>query len=399
VRLKESQIRRNKKFAWQTIGGIKMADKKDRIMDLMRRGIISEDEALELLEKSGFDGSVKSDANDETSDKKFGFKFNSEDKKFDYTDKEGYVNHDVDFGDAMKSTFESLFEKGKEVFKGVAKSVDDTIDFGNGFPKVKSVSKTIEKDIDGIFTKINVDIKGGKISIKPGNNAHAKIEYKIYGAVENDDIDAYLIEKTQLEVVDDTLNVMTSGRVSAEVELYLPEKTYEEVTLNLVHGEIKVEKLTADTFEVNQVNGDIELKETVAEKLAVATKNGEVKLLDGKSTELTVESINGNFRVTNAFENATLNLVNGDILVTEAYDGARKLNVRNVNGDIKLSVPAALGLVGHVRTVFGGYKTRLNLDNPFEAGRNGAAVVRSGENTLTFELETKSGTIWLKDVE
>lgn len=28
-----------------------MANKKDRIMDLMRRGIITEDEALELLEK------------------------------------------------------------------------------------------------------------------------------------------------------------------------------------------------------------------------------------------------------------------------------------------------------------------------------------------------------------
>ncbi len=376
-----------------------MADKKDRIMDLMRRGIISEDEALELLEKSGFDGSVKSDVTDEASDKKFSFKFGSDDKKFDYTDKEGYVNHDVDFGDAMKSTFENLFEKSKEVFKGVAKSVDDNIDFGNGFPKVKSVSKTVEKDIDGVFSAVNVDIKGGKISIKSGNNAHAKVEYKIYGAVENDDVDTYLAEKTQLEVIDGVLNVTTSGRVAAEVELYLPEKSYEKVTLNVVHGEIKVEKLAADEVEVNQVNGDIELKETLAEKLAVTTKNGEVKLLDGKSTELAVDSINGNFRVTNTFENATLNLVNGDILVTEAYDGARKLNVRNVNGDIKLSVPATLGLVGHVRTVFGGYKTRLNLDNPFEAGRNGAAVVRSGENALTFELETKSGTIWLKDAE
>ena len=104
-------------------------------------------------------------------------------------------------------------------------------------------------------------------------------------------------------------------------------------------------------------------------------------------------------RVTTDFENANLSLVNGNILVTEASSGARSLNAHNVNGDIKVSVPSSLGLVGHVRTIFGGYKTRLDLDNPFEAGRNGAAVVRSGENSLTFELETKSGTIWLKDAE
>lgn len=167
----------------------------------------------------------------------------------------------------------------------------------------------------------------------------------------------------------------------------------------MLHGETKTEKLSAKVVEVNQLNGDIELKELTTDKLAISTKNGEVKVLEGSATDLTIEGINGNIRVTNAFENATLNLVNGNVLVTESANGARQLNVKNVNGDIKVSVPENLGLVGHVRTIFGGYKTRLNLDNPFEAGRNGAAVVRTGENSLTFELETKSGTIWLKDVE
>ena len=56
-----------------------MANKKDRIMDLMRRGIITEDEALELLEKNG---SVNGEASDDK----------TENKEFTYTDKEGYVN-------------------------------------------------------------------------------------------------------------------------------------------------------------------------------------------------------------------------------------------------------------------------------------------------------------------
>lgn len=51
-----------------------MANKKDRIMDLMRRGIITEDEALELLEKNG---SVNGEASDDK----------TENKEFTYTDK------------------------------------------------------------------------------------------------------------------------------------------------------------------------------------------------------------------------------------------------------------------------------------------------------------------------
>lgn len=89
-------------------------------------------------------------------------------------------------------------------------------------------------------------------------------------------------------------------------------------------------------------------------------------------------AVNGNIRITTAFESGDISLVNGNILLTEKTGTAHKLNVKNVNGDIKVSVPESLGLVGHVRTVFGGYKTRLNLDSPFEAGRNGAAVVRQG---------------------
>ena len=195
-----------------------MANKKDRIMDLMRRGIITEDEALELLEKNG---SVNGEASDDK----------TENKEFTYTDKEGYVNHDVDFPDAMKNVAESLFARGKEIFQGVAKSVDDNIDFSKGFPKVKSISHTIEKDINEDFKNVNLNLKSGKVNILPGENAHVKVEYKIYGAVEDGNVEAYIAEKTKLEVEDDVLEIEANGRISADIELYLPVKEYENIEL------------------------------------------------------------------------------------------------------------------------------------------------------------------------
>lgn len=366
-----------------------MANKKDRIMDLMRRGIITEDEALELLEKNGTGAfSEAADAEPEKNE-----------KEFSSTDKEGYVNHDVDFPDAMKNVAETLFARGKEIFQGVAKSVDDNIDFSNGFPKVKSTSHLVEKDIAEDFSKLDLNVKSGKIVILPGENAHVKVEYRVYGAVDEGNVAAYLAEKTKLEVIDNVLEIETNGRVSANIELYLPAKDYENIEINAPHADLKIEKISAEKLDINLINGVAEIVETTSDKLEINNKNGEIKVLGGATGELDLAGVNGNIRITTAFNSGDVSLVNGNILLTEKAGKARQLNIKNVNGDIKVSVPEKLGLVGHVRTIFGGYKTRLALDTPFEAGRNGAAIVRQGDEALTFEFETKSGTIWLKDVD
>jgi len=361
-----------------------MSNKKDRIMDLMRRGIITEDEALELLESGKEAPEVEA----------------KEEKKDNFTsqDKEGYTNHDIDFPDALKTVIGQIADGAKDLFKGLSKAVDENIDFANGFPKVKTVSKTIEKDIEGDFNAVNIALSGGKVSVQPGDNAHIKVDYKIYGAVENNDVDAYLEKKSKLEVIDDVLEITTEpGRIAAYVELYLPEKSYQDIAVKLTHGDVKFSQTEAEKLSLSLVNGQIELKETLTPELFISNKNGDVRIEDGRADDLKLSLVNGNIRVTSAFGRGDISLVNGDILLTQDSNSPRELNVKSVNGDIKLSVPEDLGLVGHVKTIFGGYKTRLKLDSPFEAGRNGAAIVRNSEQSLTFEIETKSGTIWLKD--
>lgn len=336
-----------------------MAGKKERIMDLLRRGVITEEEALELLEKAG----------ESTDGVKSGFA---------YTDKDGYTNHDVDFADAMKNTFNMVTDKLSDAFHGISKTVNDNVDFGNGFPKVKRTQKMVEKDIEGDFDSIKLAATSGKVLVQYGENAHVKVKYTIYGAIENDDIDKFLLENTTLDVEDDELVIKTVKRVGIDLILYLPEKKYDSIDLKVANGIVNVEKLIADT-------------------LKIAVKHGEITVLKSNASDLVLELINGTIKFDGNFKDSDISLVNGNILLTQGTTIARNLTVKNVNGDVKLAIPETLGLVGHVKTTFGSYKTRLRLDNPLETGRNGAAVVRKGDETLTFELETKSGTIWMKD--
>ncbi|MCL2858184.1 MAG: DUF4097 family beta strand repeat-containing protein [Streptococcaceae bacterium] len=356
-----------------------MANNKDRIMDLKRRGIITEDEALELLEGNS----------------------NQEKGQFSYTDKNGYDNHDIDTITGIKNAFGTVIDKLSDGMKALSKTVDDNVDFTNGFPKMKSVKHSIEKDLDDEFESVSIDLKAGKVQVIQDEKAYVKVNYQIYGAIEDNDIEKFIDQKTKLGVKDGVLEISTveSNKVKADVELHTPDKNYESLMLKLAHGNINVADLQFKQVEIKQLNGEIILSQLKAEQLEASNKNGEIKVLDGKASDLKLDSINGTVRVTSAFEKGEVNLVNGSILITQDTDSVRQLSAKNVNGDIKVSIPERMGLSGRVKTVFGGYKTRLKLDTPFETGKSGAAVVRSGENVMTFELETKSGTIWLKDTE
>ncbi|MBB5887508.1 DUF4097 family beta strand repeat-containing protein [Lactovum miscens] len=337
-----------------------MADKKERILDLMRKGIITNDEAIELLEKADISSEdIKSEEN----------------KNFD---KEGFESHKQDTGESIKNTFNQAADKIVEAFKGLSKTVDDNVDFSNGWPKVKTQDKTVEFDIAESFHSVRLDVKAGKVVISSGDNAHIKVDYKVFGPTS--DFEAYISENTKVEVLDEVLNIFANGRVAADVNLYLPRKEYEELKFVLLNGKVDIDNLTAKDIVVSSKNGELLLNNTTSEKLSLDLINGDIKF-DG------------------SFVEASAGLTNGSVRITQRDRRAKSLNVKNINGDIKLSVPETLALTGRVKTVFGGYKTRLRLDQPFESGKNGATVVRSGSDNLTFDMEIKSGTIWLKDGE
>ena len=148
----------------------------------------------------------------------------------------------------------------------------------------------------------------------------------------------------------------------------------------MVNGIVNIEGLTADDLNVKKVNGDLIVK-------------------DGLFKSVVVKAVNGEVRVASDFETADISNVNGEVVVTATAINAENLKVKNVNGDVKISVPENIGVVGYVKTTFGKYKTRIALDNPLEITKNGAALIRTATNSLTLDIATNTGSIWLKDGE
>lgn len=342
-----------------------MSNQKERILDLMRKGIITESEAIELLEKSGLtgDASQQADGEDESSQEK---------------DKEGYQ---TDSSEAIKQFMNQAGSFMKSMLHSAKKSVNDNVDFSNGFPSLKYLSKSDFKAFEGQVNDLTVTATTGDVTVKTKDVKKTIVEvtYKVYGGISEALLDEFISENVIIDLQENELSVeVKSKRIVVDVTVTLPLNPLKMAKLDVVNGTMVLEDLIADDLKIKKVNGDLTVQRCNLDAIKVKSVNGEV-------------------RVISNFETADITNVNGEILVTETSLDGENLKVKNVNGDIKISVPENIGLVGYIKTTFGSYKTRVNLDTPLEITKNGAALVRKAVNSLTLDISTNTGNIWLKD--
>ncbi|MFV0556211.1 MAG: DUF4097 family beta strand repeat-containing protein [Lactovum sp.] len=344
-----------------------MTEKKERILDLMRKGIITNEEAIELLEKTELNLTNALEESRETTKNK------KENPKED-----GFDHHKVDVVESLKTIGGTVKGGLTDVFKDISKTVDKNIDFSKGMPKVRTAKKVVEQEFSEDFESVSLSLKTGKVEICQSESSKIEIEYKIYGSVS--DLDKYLEENTEITITEGKLDITVHGRLSVNILLKLSPKDYKAINLEALNAAVIIEGLSI-------------------QELTLSSKNGNFELTDIKTKTLNLDLINGDIKFNGSFIDGKASLTNGSLRVTQLDSQAKNLKVKNINGDIKLSVPENLALTGHMKTVFGSYKTRLRLDQPFESSKSGAVIVRSGEESLTFDLDIKSGTIWLKDGE
>ncbi|WEV60894.1 DUF4097 family beta strand repeat-containing protein [Streptococcaceae bacterium ESL0729] len=401
--------------------------KKERILDLMRHGVISNEEAIELLENID---NKKNDTNIDTgkdldsfSDIFAGFDpksfFDSEevieeypenqesetDQKKEDGSKKGKSQdtkqdkfNASDFSDSIGEAMRSLLGWGSDVFDNVKTKVDENFEWDSGKFKVKSSKKQDSRVIEGDIRALNIISQAGDIEIIKSEDDRVKVDFdfEVYGS---DNIDDFLEKNILISDAGGILTInVASKRVSADMVVSLPAKRYDSLIVRLASGDVAVSSTIADYIRITSVSGDLELNDLSSTITELSTKNGDLKVSGGSYTDLNVKTINGDLRVNSDFETSELSSINGAIRLAPSLK-AKKINIKNINGDIKMSIPSSAGFTGLAKTSFGKYKTRLELDNPLDIGKSGVALVRAGHDVITFEIESKMGNIWLKDAD
>lgn len=359
-----------------------MSEEKKLILNMLKEGKISDEEALRLLEAIG--------EKEKPSNAKFDFK--SEEKKFE----------------KKASQFMNNFTTGVENFLGKIQEGISNIDInleGVNFSSDKYSQKTEKKftlsDVS-YDTQIEISNINGKIEAETWDEEYgelvASISYddkKISGDYE---FIKEIREDNKIKFIVNS-NEGNNGSKYFDVKfvLYLPKGKVESILLESVNGKVTTKDLVANTLEQRTVNGKIISVNNNVSNVHLETVNGKVEVDGGTSNNLIVDVVNGKISITelNAVK-SDINNTNGSIYIDEVLSNSREINVDSSNGgiyfiDLNYTKPIKIESTGRNLT-----DLSENFTNLEKKDQTLSAYTHSYSEELEDKLFIKTNTVFGK---
>lgn len=327
---------------------------------------------------------------------------------------------------------EDLKEQASETFNQVGEKLGEAgVQFGKFMKKaIKTVSETVEENVDwkdinvkvpGVATTkfehqflysdveptlIDVKLANGKVTFKSWDEKDIKVDAKVklYGKMNEATPLQSFMERSQIEVNDEHITFQVPNkRVNAELVFYLPKRTYDHVAVKLLNGNLMVEELDAKDVYAKSTNGNIVFKQINATMLEIQGVNGNIEIREGEVLDSIIETVNGTISSRAAVQNYGISLINGDVKLTVGHDTLKKIKASSVNGNVKVSLPKALGLEGIAKTSLGSINHRLSdyevVREKKEKTNRLLQFRRTNEQMAQIDVSTTTGSIFLKDFD
>lgn len=299
----------------------------------------------------------------------------------------------------------------KKTFNSFSDTMNDNVEWKDIKMKVPGVATTkFEHEFNypnPQASLIDVKVANGTVVFKTWDQEDVKVEAKIklYGKMAGDSPMEAFLERSDIDVDDETISFQVPNkRVKADLTFYLPKRTYDHVSVKLLHGNVLVEELTAKDVYTKSTNGTITFKKIDATMLEIEGVNGEIKVLEGTILDNIIETVNGDVSISAAPESLSVSLINGDIRITAKEKTLRRVEASSANGNIKLALPNNLGVEGQVKTNLGSINSRLTdievVREKKDRGNQQLHFRRVLEESMAqINASTTTGSIFLKDTD
>lgn len=330
-----------------------MNDEKQMILEMLKEGKITVEEANNLLDAVG------------------GKKIKSEN----------------DFISKLSQSIDSVIKKTTETINNIDFDNFDIKEFN-----IKGESNThAEMRIDDEINKISIDIPNGKILIERAVDSAITLSQDIWSK-KND-----LIDYLDIDIDEDSLNITVNDKynkvdASAVIKLSLAKNLYENLEIDIVNGTVEISdvdfkdqtidsvnaKITiinsSGNLSIDNVNGKIDIKNTNGE-LEIDNVNGAVYLSNISGEMASVDAVSGNIRVdglnSKEFDADT---TSGNIRIfgikdtknisLDSTSGNIIIDAEGYNGDIKANVD------GHYLDISDRFKNKIQNEDGFEVSTN-----------------------------
>jgi DUF4097 and DUF4098 domain-containing protein YvlB len=434
-------------------------DERKRIMDLVKKGLISSNEAIVLLEQLGRDSAESTDddapfrngqrttyqtddhsnyienlkrrieqvkerltvlntlddferlADDEASERsdleKSLVQLQSELDKAEKqyrnsqdSNKESFFNIDTD---SVEHGFRNFASK----FKDCVKNFSDNFELHDfsikvpGFARSKKIINTYEYAQNEIKI-LNIKNFNGDVIIRKSadDRIHERITYRVLGNIRNSSAEEFFKNNTANEVNGSTLAIKMPPRIESTIELSFPtDFRLSSVNLRSGSGNFYLSNLNTDDLAIVSSSGTINLKTIVSDHIEANNANGSIVVSNCTLLSGFLSAVNGSIRTSNSVNNLEFSSVNGSVVLSNISKNSENISTHVINGDIKVSVPLELGYLIKAESKNGEIYNRLTnvTINTNHKNYKSSEFEHIATGHANIQLTTISGSIYLKD--
>lgn len=261
-----------------------MNKEKEMILNMLKEGKITVEEAGDLLEAIGADKKRPEDT---------------------------FVNK-------FSSSVEKAIKKAGEAFS----SIDFDIDLGNftqgsnfNISKNGIVSQDSTK-IEDEISEIDVNLVNGKIEIERSQDPYILVDTSCYFKNKSDEVEDYILVNVEGgKLVIENNDEYKKGDVGVTLNLSLNKAIYDRLKIDLVNGTVAISDVD---FLKNEIDG-------VNCKMEVINSSGDIDI-DNTNSKVSLQSVNGNISIASVNGNINLSNVSGDSLKVDSVTGSIRID-------------------------------------------------------------------------
>lgn len=274
-----------------------------------------------------------------------------------------------------------------------------------------------EFDVSNINT-INLDWTSGGINIyKHDSNKIKVVQKSRYELTEE--------ELVNINFKDETISIKEGkkkigffflgfGSKSTNLDVYLPDKEFEEVSVKLSSGKANLEKIKSNKINMKVSSGRIDISKIISQNIKTNVSSGSIHMNDVKTSFLDCEVTSGKIEMNSLYTdilNASVKSgkinIDGSVKQMDLKTTSGKIVVGNnvlperldakvTSGSVDIAIPENEGFEVSYSLSSGSFKSDFNLYSNMSSldKKNGEGKYKNGGNKFNFQVT--SGKIMLE---
>ncbi|QDQ01400.1 DUF4097 family beta strand repeat protein [Lysinibacillus fusiformis] len=386
-----------------------MQNERQRILELVEKGIISAQEAITLLEAleqpskstQNVMNDVLNQEQQSSTEKESIFNEAPKEEQKKDTDFMKYFQDEMQDFRKDLSQIGSVFMDMMNTAVKKVKEFDVASPFGDKF----EFTHTEEFAAENVQNVI-VELPNGSFTLEPGEGDSFQVICKVKAPLINESEEetrAHFLEQFVVKGDLDSLRILSQLKlVQVNVKVLVPKEKLEKLSVRLMNGSVTLQDIELERLKVKTLNGAIKGTKLSFTKAEVDSSNGSIELTDVRGKDLEAETLNGRVYLDGALDEVEAKSVNGHVVVTTCSSNSSKIKAQTVAGAVELYVPRTMSLSGKIVTNFGKVDVGIQDVSKIESQDQFLSkVVRfdkevENANRLFIEGESKTGAVLVR---